>query len=577
MTISSDGRVLCFPGYNTSRPYASSITGAAATAVPRGIGTLGINGNYSLAAASTAAFSANNLRGAATDGTNNFWGSGTASTLAGIYYFGTAGAAADVYSANLRCVKAINGNLWYSTGSGTPGVGLWKFSGLPTTAVGNTATKILALSGSPYNFCVNGDESVIYCADDSAGITKYTYAGGTWSKAYVLNSTPVFGLNVDWSTTPATIYATTGSAVASNAVIRIVDNGASSAAVTNSIAGAARMYRGLAFAPTNSTLVAAAPSITGVSPTNQTVNVGSPATFALSGFTGSPIASNTWYKISGGATNLLAGQTGGTLTFSSAQSSDSASYFAILTNASGAATSSVVTLTVTAGPSISAITPAGIITNSGNTVVFTLTAAPGVPPASNLWYKISGNATNLLVAQTSTNLTLTNVTTADTAGYFAVLTNISGAATSAVVSLVVTDYPPVITGIGPASLSVSAGQNAAFTVTNTGTAPFAYFWYQESDTATNLLVAGTNATLALTNVLGGNSGNYQVVVSNLSTLTATSAVVSLTVTNDPNIQVPPASTYALQDGTVHFRFVPPARPRPINGISPMPAAIPSPR
>ena len=99
MTLSADGRFLCFPGYNIAQASSSStLTASASSSVPRGIGIVGATGTYTLAATSTTAFNNNNIRGAATDGNTNFWGSGNTGS-GGIYYFGSNSPAADVYSA----------------------------------------------------------------------------------------------------------------------------------------------------------------------------------------------------------------------------------------------------------------------------------------------------------------------------------------------------------------------------------------------------------------------------------------------------------------------------------------------
>lgn len=561
MTLAASGQFLCFPGgvTNTSNPF--SLGSATSAQVPRGVGTLDAYANYSLVITSSVAYSAGTQRGVASDGNGNFWASGTATTVGGIYYLGTASPSNIIYSANLRCCALFNGNLWYTTGSGTPGIGLWEFPGTPpTTAVGNTANKIFTTTSSPYNFSISPDGNTIFYADDAAGIMKLTNDAGTFNQAYVLTTKPSYGLLVDWTTTPATVYASSANG-ANNSIIRISDTGANAAVVTNATAGANKMFRSLAFTPTNATFVALPPIVTNITPASLTTSSGGTATFTLSGFAGNPIASNNWYEVVGATTNLISRQKGA-LTLSNLVAG-SYSFFAILTNASGSATSSVASLTVTPNPVITAITPTLVATNPGAMVTFTLTANPGNPVASNLWFKVGGGTTNLLSdgttgsgsvisGSTTLSLTISNVSVADETNYFAILTNSSGSATSAVASLYVSNFPPVITGIGPASITDNAGQPISFTVTNSGTAPFSYFWYQETATATNLVSATTNATLTLTNIGGGNTGNYEVVVSNLSTIAVTSSVVSLTVTNDPNIEVQPANAQGLADGTVQF-------------------------
>ncbi|HTX22388.1 MAG TPA: hypothetical protein VMD27_11120 [Candidatus Aquilonibacter sp.] len=257
MTRSPDGTLLCFPGYNTNLTYGSSL--ANSTTIARGIGKLDVTGNYTLVATSAYAHLGNNIRGAAGDGNTNYWSCGTAATASsggGINYLGL-GPTNSVYAANLRDVYVFGTNLWYDTGSSTPGYGIWEFtSGTPTTNVGNTATKVINLSSSdsPYNFSVNSNATVIYYADDGSGIHKWTNNGsGTWSLAHIVNSTAVYGLTVDWSTTPATIYATTGSGAAANSLIEVVDNGAGSSATTLTTAAANTSFRNVAFAPVKAT------------------------------------------------------------------------------------------------------------------------------------------------------------------------------------------------------------------------------------------------------------------------------------------------------------------------------------
>src|SRR5262249_39539022 len=101
----------------------------------------------------------------------------------------------------------------------------------------------------------------------------------------------------------------------------------------------------------------------------------------------------------------------------------------------------------------------------------------------------------------------------------------------------------------------NAGQIVSFTVTNSGTPPLTYFWYKETALTTNLLTITANPTLTLSGITGSDTANYQVVASNITTATATSSVVSLTVTNDPNILFQPSSAQGLINGTARFTVV----------------------
>src|SRR6185312_3773380 len=102
-----------------------------------------------------------------------------------------------------------------------------------------------ASTNSPYNFSVNPSETIAYVVDDGAsaaaarGIYKWTNSSGTWSQAYeLINGTACFGLTVDYTTTPPTLYATTGSGAANNTLIKVQDTGSAATATTLATAGA---------------------------------------------------------------------------------------------------------------------------------------------------------------------------------------------------------------------------------------------------------------------------------------------------------------------------------------------------
>ena len=87
----------------------------------------------------------------------------------------------------------------------------------------------------------------------------------------------------------------------------------------------------------------------------------------------------------------------------------------------------------------------------------------------------------------------------------------------------VVNTAPAIT-IPPASLVVTQGQTASFSVTATGTAPLTYFWFNGSVLMTN----GPNPVFSIANAQPANAGTYSVIVSN-SLGTATSSGATLTV------------------------------------------------
>jgi len=229
MTLSGDGRLLAVAGYNTNRGVlASSLSSSASMAVPRVIGTIDGAGNYTLAASTSAQYSGANLRAGTTDGSNNFWGAGSAG---GTYYFGNAAAPGTVQSAvaNCRVINVVsNEGLVFSTQSGT--AGLYSLGGLPETTAAATLLFATGSSSNPEDFAINAATNLAYVADDSSsgGIQCWRFSGGTWTKAYVLGSGAAGigarSLTVDFSGANPVIYAVTAE-TAANRLIAITDTG----------------------------------------------------------------------------------------------------------------------------------------------------------------------------------------------------------------------------------------------------------------------------------------------------------------------------------------------------------------
>src|SRR5262249_11734422 len=122
------------------------------------------------------------------------------------------------------------------------------------------------------------------------------------------------------------------------------------------------------------------------------------------------------------------------------------------------------------------------------------------------------------------------------AGFYSVrVTNSAGSVTSVFASLTVL-VPPAITN-QPTNITVTAAQNATFTVGASGTAPLSYQWFFNTNTT---LAQGTNATLTLHNLQSTNAGMYSVRVTN-SAGSVTSLFASLTVNLPPFITNQPVS------------------------------------
>ena len=96
------------------------------------------------------------------------------------------------------------------------------------------------------------------------------------------------------------------------------------------------------------------------------------------------------------------------------------------------------------------------------------------------------------------------------------------------ITVLVQPVPQITTQ--PVSVSVFPTQNAQFTVAAQGNPPLFYYWRKGGVILTDSgnLSGSTTTNLVITNVVGGNGGNYDVVVSN-SVGSVTSVVASLTV------------------------------------------------
>lgn len=212
------------------------------------------------------------------------------------------------------------------------------------------------------------------------------------------------------------------------------------------------------------------------------------------------------------------GPDGPTLSITGAQDADIGSYYVVVSNTWGFATSAVATL--------SYAVPPGIVTQAQDQVVapgqvasFSVTAS-GTAPLSYQW-NLNGVP---LSGATNSALTITNAQMTDAGGYWVVVTNIAGSVTSAVANLTIAVAPGIMAQ--PLDQTVASGQSAFFSVTASGTAPLNYQWNLNGVP----LAGATSSTLTLTNPQATDAGAYSVMVSNIAGSVA-SSVANLTVTN----------------------------------------------
>lgn len=153
--------------------------------------------------------------------------------------------------------------------------------------------------------------------------------------------------------------------------------------------------------------------------------------------------------------------------------------------------------------------------------------ASGTAPLSYQWYY---NTSTALTNATSSILTLTNAQLSDSGGYSVVVTNGSGAITSAVAQLTVSlPVAPSIITQPQDQANILPGATATFSVIASGSDPLNYQWYYNTNT---LLTNATGSILYITNVQPANGGSYSVVINN-SGGAITSSNAFLTVNTNP--------------------------------------------
>jgi hypothetical protein len=230
-----------------------------------------------------------NPRGAATDGTNQFWGCGNSGAT---LYFNPPVAKSPVEFDSVENTRAmkIAGQVLYATLNGADGTAIDKPAGIyrfvnkagdavPLPQQADAAIQVVVPATAPYakiaGFDLSLDKNVAYMADTEAGIQKYVKSGDAWKLAYnfkipqnipaeLNHANGCFALAVDFSGPAPVIFATTtegyNGSVNSNRVVRIVDTNAAAVVTTVAQAGSADIaFRGIDFTPETGPAVASKP------------------------------------------------------------------------------------------------------------------------------------------------------------------------------------------------------------------------------------------------------------------------------------------------------------------------------
>ena len=160
------------------------------------------------------------------------------------------------------------------------------------------------------------------------------------------------------------------------------------------------------------------------------------------------------------------------------------------------------------------------------TTNFTIGASSSTP-LTYQWQHAGTNISNggRYSGVNTATLTITGAEPADAGAYRCVLSNSDGPVTSASATLTVIDTPVITTQ--PIPVLVSAGTPASFTVAAMGRPPLNYAWSHDGAP-----VGGNTSTLTLPSTVAGDSGQYRVVVGNV-TGSVTSSIAVLTVVSGP--------------------------------------------
>jgi hypothetical protein len=148
-------------------------------------------------------------------------------------------------------------------------------------------------------------------------------------------------------------------------------------------------------------------------------------------------------------------------------------------------------------PTISQIQPAVLETNQGATAIFTLSAA-GTPPLSYQWTDNNGVA---IPWGTNATLAITNVQQSQAGYYTVTINNGYGSASTNGQLIVDLGAPAIVTDLQPTNQTVYSGVALTYSITVSGSSPFAYQWYKNGSP----ISGGTSSSYSFTSLVGTNT------------------------------------------------------------------------
>lgn len=271
-------------------------------------------------------------------------------------------------------------------------------------------------------------------------------------------------------------------------------------------------------------------------PQDQNVTFGSLAQFSVV-VQGTGPFQYQWYK-DGDSVGINA--TNAFYQVSSAQDPDQGSYYVTISNPVGTVQSAAAVLRVGLPPFFIA-EPESAVTGVGGSVEFS-TLALGSDPIQYQWSLLPNT---LLISETNSSLTLSNLTVQQTGDYQVLVYNLFGSITSHVAHLDVLEAPTIVTP--PSDQTVGEGSAAEFSVSVHGAAPFTYQWFHSGGAAVS---GATGAKLQFPSVQRTDADSYYVVVSNQvgnakSPSAKLTVLVAPTFTTQPHDGVAPVGGVAI--------------------------------
>lgn len=388
------------------------------------------------------------------------------------------------------------------------------------------------------------DQSVVVGTTATFNVVASNATGYQWQRSTNNGTTftDVSGATVASHTTAATTLSDSGTQY------RVLVSGASNSVTSSAVT--------LTVTP-----VVVAPSIS-VQPANQSIIAGQNASFTVTA--GGSSLVYQWQEaitiIDGGVNFVnMVGETNATLTLTALSLSDNARQFrVVVSNSAGSVISNAALLTVNSAQTVPAFStqPANQSVVAPDSATFGV-AATGTPSPTLQW-QLSANAGGSFAD--IAGATASSYTTAATAAgdngnqYRVIATNSAGTTTSNVATLSVTLPAAPSFTTHPANVTITAGQNAQFTVAVSGAPTPTLQWQLSTDSGANWsnITGETGTVFNVTGAALANNGRqFRAVASNrVSTLNSNAAVLTVTAVSPVTITTPPS----LPTGTVNLPY-----------------------